>query len=157
MNALLAINKAFEILQQTLEERKRTLLSEVEAISLSKTTALTFQKKQFEKIVEDIRHYSEVAFVISDQCPQQSSQIVSSGRSEQLSWTVKWPPPLTIMSFSFPLMLLKYFNGLVDGQESIPPANIRGKEKDTIVRDGGHITVQDNCSDPPVGTVSEDS
>ena len=60
-NALLAINQAFEILQQTLEERKRTLLSEVEAISLSKTTALTLQKEQFEKIVEDIGHYTEVA------------------------------------------------------------------------------------------------
>ena len=60
-NAILAINQAFEILQQTLEERKNTVLSEVEAISLSKTTALTLQKEQFEKIVEDIGHYTEVA------------------------------------------------------------------------------------------------
>ena len=60
-NANLAINQAFEILQQTLEERKKTLLSEVEAIILSKTTALTLQKEQFEKIVEDIGHYTEVA------------------------------------------------------------------------------------------------
>eukprot|EP00731_Ephydatia_muelleri_P035607 Em0140g10a len=49
-NCFLAINQAFEILQQTLEERKRTLLSELEAISLSKTTALTLQKEQFEKM-----------------------------------------------------------------------------------------------------------
>eukprot|EP00731_Ephydatia_muelleri_P035530 Em0132g9a len=55
--AFLAINQAFEILQQTLEERKRTLLSELEAISLSKTTALTLQKEQFEKMVGDIGHY----------------------------------------------------------------------------------------------------
>ena len=60
-NAILAIDKAFEILQQTLEGRKKTLLSEVEAISLSKTTALTLQKEQYEKIVEDIGHYTEVA------------------------------------------------------------------------------------------------
>ena len=60
-NAILTINQAFEILQQTLEERKKTLPSEVEAISLSKTTALTLQKEQFEKIVEDIGHYTEVA------------------------------------------------------------------------------------------------
>ena len=60
-NANLAINQAFEILQQTLEERKKTLLAQVEAISLSKTTALTLQKEQFEKIVEDIGHYTEVA------------------------------------------------------------------------------------------------
>ena len=52
--AFLAINQAFEILQQTLEERKRTLLSELEAISLSKTTALTLQKEQFEKMVETL-------------------------------------------------------------------------------------------------------
>ena len=61
MNALLTINQGFEILQQTLEERKKILLSEVEAISLSKTTALTLQKEQLEKIVEDIGHYTEVA------------------------------------------------------------------------------------------------
>ena len=60
-NALLAINQAFELLQQTLEERKKTLLTEVEAISLSKTTALTSQKEQFEKMVENIGHYTEVA------------------------------------------------------------------------------------------------
>ena len=60
-NASLAINKAFEILQQTLEERKKTLLSELEAISLSKTTALTLQKEQFEKMVGDIGHYTDIA------------------------------------------------------------------------------------------------
>ena len=59
--ALLAINQAFEILQQTLEERKKTLLSELEAISLSKTTALTLQKEQFEKTVGDIGHYTDMA------------------------------------------------------------------------------------------------
>eukprot|EP00731_Ephydatia_muelleri_P008189 Em0004g527a len=48
--SFLAINQAFEILQQTLEERKKTLFSELEAISLSKTTALTLQKEQFEKM-----------------------------------------------------------------------------------------------------------
>ena len=61
MTASLAINHAFEILQQTLEERKKTLLSELEAISLSKTTALTLQKEQFEKMVEDITHYTDMA------------------------------------------------------------------------------------------------
>ena len=62
--ASLAINQAFEILQQTLEERKKTLLSELEAISLSKTTALTLQKEQFEKMVGDIGHYTDMAFQI---------------------------------------------------------------------------------------------
>ncbi|KAL5496820.1 hypothetical protein EMCRGX_G013182 [Ephydatia muelleri] len=60
-NAFLAINQAFETLQQTLEERKKTLLSESEAISLSKTTALTLQKEQFEKMVGDIGHYTDMA------------------------------------------------------------------------------------------------
>ena len=59
--AFLAISNAFEILQQTLEERKKTLLSELEAISLSMTTALTLQKEQFEKMVGDIGHYSDIA------------------------------------------------------------------------------------------------
>eukprot|EP00731_Ephydatia_muelleri_P008462 Em0004g800a len=60
-NAFLAINQTFEMLQQTLEERKKTLLSELEAISLSKTTALTLQKEQFEKVVGDIGHYTDMA------------------------------------------------------------------------------------------------
>ena len=59
--AFLAINQAFETLQQILEERKKTLLSELEAISLSKTTALTLQKEQFEKMVGDIGHYTDTA------------------------------------------------------------------------------------------------
>ncbi|KAL5496412.1 hypothetical protein EMCRGX_G012689 [Ephydatia muelleri] len=61
INASLAINNAFETLQQTLEERKKTLLSELEAISLSKTTALTIQKEQFEKMIGDIGHYTDLA------------------------------------------------------------------------------------------------
>ena len=60
-NAFLAINQAFEILQQTLEERKKTLLSELEAITLSKSTALTLQKEQFKKMVGDIGHYTDTA------------------------------------------------------------------------------------------------
>ena len=60
-NASLAINQAFETLQQTLEERKKTLLSELETISLSRTTALTLQKEQFEKMVGDIGHYTDMA------------------------------------------------------------------------------------------------
>eukprot|EP00731_Ephydatia_muelleri_P007985 Em0004g323a len=43
------------------EERKKTLLSELEAISLSKTTALTIQKEQFEKMIGDIGHYTDLA------------------------------------------------------------------------------------------------
>ena len=60
-NAFLAINQAFETLQQTLEEKKKTLWSELEAISLSKTTALTLQKEQFEKMVGVIGHYTDMA------------------------------------------------------------------------------------------------
>ena len=59
--AFLAVNQAFEILQQTLEERKKTLLSELGAILLPKTTALTLQKEQFEKMVGDIGHYTDMA------------------------------------------------------------------------------------------------
>eukprot|EP00731_Ephydatia_muelleri_P008000 Em0004g338a len=60
-NASLAINNAFETLQQTLEERKKTLLSELETISLSRTTALTLQKEQFEKMIGDVGHYTDMA------------------------------------------------------------------------------------------------
>ena len=59
-NATLIITQAFEQLHQTIEERKNTLLSEMEAISLSKTTALTLQKEQLMKMQDEIGHYTEM-------------------------------------------------------------------------------------------------
>ena len=59
-NATLIITQAFEQLHQSIEERKNTLLSEMEAISLSKTTALTLQKEQFMKMQEEIGRYTEM-------------------------------------------------------------------------------------------------
>ena len=61
MKAHEAIDQAFEALQQALELRKTTLLSELESISLSKTTALTLQKETFEKLIEEIGYYTEMA------------------------------------------------------------------------------------------------
>ena len=59
-NATLLINQAFEQLHQAIEERKKTLLSEMEAISLSKTTALSLQKEQLVKIQDEIGRYTEM-------------------------------------------------------------------------------------------------
>ena len=59
-NATLFINQAFEQLHQAIEERKKTLLSEMEAISLSKTTALSLQKEQLVKIQDEIGRYTEM-------------------------------------------------------------------------------------------------
>ena len=59
-NATLLINQAFEQLHQAIEERKKTLLSEMEAISLSKTTALSLQKEQLLKIQDEIDRYTEM-------------------------------------------------------------------------------------------------
>ncbi|KAL5503126.1 hypothetical protein EMCRGX_G010032 [Ephydatia muelleri] len=61
MKAHEAIDQAFETLQQALELRKTTLLSELESISLSKTTALTLQRETFEKLIEEIGYYTEMA------------------------------------------------------------------------------------------------
>eukprot|EP00731_Ephydatia_muelleri_P007090 Em0003g1338a len=61
MKAHEAIDQAFETLQQALELRKTTLLSELESISLSKTTALTLPKETFEKLIEEIGYYTEMA------------------------------------------------------------------------------------------------
>ena len=58
--AELAIIHTFKQLMETLEERKKVLLMELETIALSKTTSLTLQKEQFEKIQLDISHYTEV-------------------------------------------------------------------------------------------------
>ena len=60
-NAALALNKAFDVLHQTLEKRKEELLSELDAIAQTKTSALTTQKEQFEKLVDDFNHFAEVA------------------------------------------------------------------------------------------------
>ena len=60
-NAFLDINQAFDIFQKTLNERRKTLLSELEAISLTMTTALNLQKEQFEMMVRDIDHYTDMA------------------------------------------------------------------------------------------------
>ena len=59
-NATLLINQAFEQLHQAIEERKKTLLSEMEAISLFKTTALSLQKEQLVKIQDEIGRYTEM-------------------------------------------------------------------------------------------------
>ncbi|KAL5510522.1 hypothetical protein EMCRGX_G006082 [Ephydatia muelleri] len=59
-NATLIITQAFEQLHQTIEERKNTLLSVMEAFSLSKTTALTLQKEQLMKMQDEIVRYTEM-------------------------------------------------------------------------------------------------
>ena len=58
--AQLAIDLAFEQLLERLVQRKKALLSEMESIALTQTTSLTLQKEQFEKIQQNIIHYSEV-------------------------------------------------------------------------------------------------
>ena len=55
-NATLRINQAFEQIHQAIEERKKTLLLEMEAISLSKTTTMSLQKK----IQDEIGCYTEM-------------------------------------------------------------------------------------------------
>ena len=58
--AELAIKHAFRLLLETLEQRKKALLTDLEAISLSKTTALTLQKEQLMKMQDEIGHYTEM-------------------------------------------------------------------------------------------------
>ena len=59
-NATLIITQAFEQLHQTIEEGMKALFSEMEAISLSKTTALTLHKEQLMKMQDEIDHSSEM-------------------------------------------------------------------------------------------------
>eukprot|EP00731_Ephydatia_muelleri_P036928 Em0356g3a len=59
-------------------KEKKTLLSELVAISLSKTTALTLQKEQFEKMVGDIGHYTDMASQILQ--THKDHEIVALGR-----------------------------------------------------------------------------
>ena len=63
-NATLLINQAFEQLHQAIEERKKTLLSEMGAILLSKTTALSLQKEQLVKIQDEIGRFTEMTYHI---------------------------------------------------------------------------------------------
>ena len=59
-NATVLINQAYEQFHQAIEERKKTLLSEMGAFSLSKTTAMSLQKEQLVKIQDEIGRYSEM-------------------------------------------------------------------------------------------------
>ena len=59
-NATLLINQAFEQLHQAIEERKKTLLSEMETISLSMVTAMSLQKEQLMKIQDEMGRYTEM-------------------------------------------------------------------------------------------------
>ena len=59
-NATLLIHQAFEQLHQTIEERKKTLLSVMEAISVSKTTSLILQNEQFVKMQDEIGRFTEM-------------------------------------------------------------------------------------------------
>eukprot|EP00731_Ephydatia_muelleri_P035428 Em0123g9a len=59
-NVTLIITQAFEQLHQTIEERKKTLLSEMEAIALSKATALSLHKEQLMKMQDEIGHFIEM-------------------------------------------------------------------------------------------------
>ena len=61
-NATLIIIQAFEQLHQTIEERKKTLLSEMETISRSKTTALALQNEQL--MQDEIDRYTEMTSLI---------------------------------------------------------------------------------------------
>ena len=63
-NATLIITQAFEQLHQTVEERKKALLSDVDAISLSKTTAVALQKEQLMKMQDEIDRYTEMISLI---------------------------------------------------------------------------------------------
>ena len=63
-SATLIITQAFEQLHQTIEERKKTLLSEMEAISLSKSTALALHKEQLMKMQDEIDRYTEMTSLI---------------------------------------------------------------------------------------------
>ena len=59
-NATLNITQAFEQLHQTIEDKKKTLLSEMEAFLIFKTTALTLQKEDLTKMQDEIGRYTEM-------------------------------------------------------------------------------------------------
>ena len=64
-NATLMITQAFEQLHQTgIEERRKTLLTELEAIYIFKTTALTLQKEELMKMQDEIGRYTEMTSLI---------------------------------------------------------------------------------------------
>ena len=53
------IMQLFRDLIAAMEERKKSLLSDLEIVSLSKITSLSLQKEQFEKLQQDICQYTE--------------------------------------------------------------------------------------------------
>ena len=88
-NATLLINQTFEQLHQAIEERKKTLLSEMEAISLSKTTALSLQKEQLVKIQDEIGRYTEMTSHILQTHTDQEVVVLGDLLPTELKATLK--------------------------------------------------------------------
>ena len=55
-----SVAKAFERLSEALEERRKALLSDLEAVLLSKTLSLTLQKEHFQRLQQEVAHCVEV-------------------------------------------------------------------------------------------------
>ena len=71
-NIKLIIDLSFKQLDRTNEENKKRLLSQVEAISLSKTTVLTLQKEQLVKIQDELGHYTEmISYILQTHTDQE--------------------------------------------------------------------------------------
>ena len=62
--AEVAIEDTFKKMVEILDERKKALLSELETIALSKTTSLTLQREQFERMQQHIDHCTKITSYI---------------------------------------------------------------------------------------------
>ena len=119
--AQLAIIQTFKQLMETLEERKKVLLMELETIALTKTTSLTLQKEQFEKIQHDISRYTEMTSHILQ--THTDHEVVALGGlvPTELKTTLKkvekimtlTPNPHSYLSATFQSLLLKHYLNLV--------------------------------------------
>ena len=154
--AELAIIQTFKQLMETLEERKKVLLMELETIALSKTTSLTLQKEQFEKIQHDISQYTEVTSHILQ--THTDHEVVALGglvptelkatlkKAENMSLT---PNPCSYLSATLQsdslAKVLSEFGGVVDLSPSISECTCAFKSVSRVNRKY-HVEVETKTS-----------
>eukprot|EP00731_Ephydatia_muelleri_P028889 Em0020g533a len=119
-NATFITTQAFEQLHQTIEEKKNTLLSEMEAISLSKTTALTLQKEQLIEMTSNIlqTHTDHKMVALGDLLPTELKATLKKVENESLTPNQSSDIHVTLLHIDSLIKELSIFGHVMDSPQS---------------------------------------
>ena len=119
-NTTFITTQAFEQLHQTIEEKKNTLLSEMEAISLSKTTALTLQKEQLIVMTFNIlqTHTDHKMVALGDLLPTELKATLKKVENESLTPNQSSDIHVTLLHIDSLIKELSIFGHVMDSPQS---------------------------------------